>query len=163
MPQYNRHQRHTRLNGGPASRPTPNGCIQKQCTTVRSQENTKKMTRTSQHVSRCMASYTTSNHVYTAWLVQSYRPLISKSPFTCFCTMHTHITCNIPLTPSSAVYDVLKPPSKWHLYTRSVVDDMFVNIQLTRGNQVTKLHPIHKHTQLASSSVSWRSLQRNSH
>lgn len=72
--------------------------------------------------------------------------------------MHTSNTCNLPLTPSSAVYDVLKTPSKWHIYTRSVVDDMLVNIQSTRGNQVTKLHPKHKHTQHASSSVSWRSL-----
>ena len=73
--------------------------------------------------------------------------------------LNAHInTCNVPLTPSSAVYDVLKTPSKRHIYTRSVVDDMLVNIQSTRGNQVTKLHPKHKHTQHASSSVSWRRL-----
>jgi hypothetical protein len=38
---------------------------------------------------------------------------------------------------------------------------MLVNIQSTRGNQVTKLYPKHKHTQNAGSSVLWRSLQRN--
>ena len=36
---------------------------------------------------------------------------------------------------------------------------MLVNIQSTRGNQVTKLYPIHRHTKHASSSVSWPGVQ----
>lgn len=88
-PQYNGHQRHTRLNRALHLDRHLMAAYRSNNPHSTVTGNTKKITHTSQHVSRCKVSYITSNHVYPAWLVQSYRPKISISPFTCVCTMHT--------------------------------------------------------------------------
>ena len=64
-------------------------------------------------------------------------------------------------TSQSQLRDALKTPSKRHTYTRSVADDIIVNIQSKRGNKLTKLGPKHIHTQHACYSTRWRSYKRN--